>query len=300
MSWDWLTAEWVIPAANLGTFLVALCTAITAVISILQAKKMIEQNEVQRTQDFAQMVKSQERQEEKNRLTAESVKQQAISAQLQRESLDRATRPIMSVRLLPPAEPKYPLELEVSNVGRSTAFRVGVSFDTPLPEGSKDKLNEKSDGLEASVSLLEITKRIFVGVQFETWVPGQSVTSPFWTNSRDYDVGDWQAVSAEGVPSDQSVVVRYLDDRGYQYEEKFALHPAIWSGRMFPDVDEKKQRRAIEKLSDSIDKYGEAFVKDFTKFLDRTTQPTEEEKCRKQELAEKFERIRRREKRSES
>lgn len=297
MNWDWLAAEWVTPAVNIGTFLVALVTAITAVMAIFQTKKIIEQNEARRTQDCARMLESQERQEKYNRLAAESVKQQAISANLQREAIDRATRPMMSVRLLPPTGPKDPLDLEVSNVGKSTALDVEIYFDPPLPEGSKEELNAKADGLEASTSLLERTKNIFVDIRFPTWVPGQSVTSPFWTLNKEYDAGDWNSVSAEGVPSDQSVVVKYRDDRGYRYEERFALQSPIWAGKMFPDGDEKKQRKAIEKLAGSIDKYGQAFVRDFAKFLDRTTQPTAEEEYRQKVWEEKVERIRRSEER---
>jgi|GEM_PF-6927143 len=300
MNWDWLASEWVIPVVNIGTFVLALVTAITAVIAIFQTKKIIKQNEEQRTQDSAEMLKSQERQETYNRLAAESVKQQAISASLQREAIDRATRPMMSACLLPPTRPKDPLDLQVSNVGKSTALDVKVYFDPPLPEGSREALNANSDGLEASTSLLEITKRIFVDTLFPTWVPGQSVTSPFWILNKEFDVGDWNSVSAEGVPADQSVIVKYRDEQGKQYEERFALQPPIWAGKMFRDGDSKKQRRAIEKLSGSIDKYGDAFVRDFGKFLDRTTQPTKEEENRQKMREDKFNRIKQREKRRES
>lgn len=297
MNWDWLAADWVIPAVNIGTFLLALVTAITAVAAIFQTKKIIEQNEERRTQDSAEMLKSQERQEDYNRLAAKSVEQQAASAELQREAIDRATRPMMCARLLPPTGPIDPLDLEVSNVGKTTALDVEVYFDPPLPEGSREELNANSEGLEASTSLLERTKTIFVGIQFPTWVPGQSVTTPFWALNRDYKADDWHAISAEGVPSDQSVIVRYRDGRGHRYEEKFALQPTIWAGKMFRDSDLKKQRKALEGLSGSIDKYGAAFVKNFATFLDRATQPTEEEECRQKVWKEKVERIRRREER---
>ena len=204
---------------------------------------------------------------------------------------------MMSVRLLPPTGPKDPLDIEVSNVGKSTALDVEVYFDPPLPEGSKEKLNAKADGLEASASLLERTKNIFVDIRFPTWVPGQSVTSPFWTLNRDYRADDWHAISAEGVPSDQSVVVKYRDDRGYRYEERFVLQPTIWPGKMFRDSDAKKQRNSLENISDSIDTYGDAFVKDFAKFMDRATEPTEEEELGQKVWKEKIQRIRRREKR---
>lgn len=297
MNWDWLDADWVTPAVNVGTFLLALVTAITAVTAIFQTKKIIEQNEERRTQDSAEMLKSQERQEDYNRLAAESVKQQAISAKLQREAIDRATRPMMSARLLPPSGPKDPLDLQVSNVGKSTALDVEVHFDPPLPEGSRDALNANSDGLEASTSLLEITKNIFVDTLFPTWVPSQSVTSPFWILNKEYDVGDWNSVSAEGVPADQFVIVKYRDEQENRYEERFALQPPIWAGKMFRDSDSEKQRKAVEKLGGSIDKYGKAFVKDFAKLLDRTTQPTAEEEYRQKVWEKKIERIRRHEKR---
>lgn len=297
MNSEWLAVEWVSPVMDIATFVLALVTTITAVTAIFQTKKIIKQNEEQRTQDSAEILKSQERQEEYNKLAAESVRQQAISANLQREAIDRATRPMMSVRLLPPTGPKDPLDIEVSNVGKSTALDVEVYFDPPLPEGSKEKLNAKADGLEASASLLERTKNIFVDIRFPTWVPGQSVTSPFWTLNKDYRADDWHAISAEGVPSDQSVVVKYRDDRGYRYEERFVLQPTIWSGKMFRDSDAKKQRNSLENISDSIDTYGDAFVKDFAKFMDRATEPTEEEELGQKVWKEKIQRIRRREKR---
>lgn len=276
MNWDWLAADWVIPAVNIGTFLVALVTAITAVTAIFQTKKMIEQNEKKRTEDSAQMLNSQKRQEEQNRLAAESVERQSAAVELQRQSIEQAMRPIMSVRLLPPSRPRDTLDLEVSNVGRSTAFRVELYFNPPLPEGSEERLNANTHGTYPGGSLIDITKNIFVNSTFETWVPGQVVTSPFWTPNKNFKLDDQNAISAEGVPSGQSVIVIYQDGRGALYEETFTLQPAIWAGKLFSDGDEKKQRKAVERLSESIDKYGESFMKDFTNFLNRTTRSTEE------------------------
>ncbi|AJK70114.1 hypothetical protein B840_12730 (plasmid) [Corynebacterium marinum DSM 44953] len=188
------------------------------------------------------------------------------------------------------------LDLEISNVGKSVAYQVHAEFDPPLPEPDLDALNKNSDpGQTFHHPNAEIPRTVFAGRTFRTWVPGQKVTAPFWVSHKDYEVGDRDALSAEGIPAQQLVHIHYRDEKNERYADTFELDPGIWAGTMFQETDEQKQRKALEKLSKSVEGYGKTFTYQVQTLLNRATSPTQEEIEQKKEREEKIARIRARE-----
>lgn len=293
---SWWTAERVSTAANAGLFFLAFITAIIALTALFQTKKIIRQNEEARTEHSGTALESQKQQEEYNRLAAASADHQAKSVELQRESVERTNRPMMTVRYLPPKSAIDVLELEVSNVGKSVAYQVEVKFDPPLPEPDVAALNKNSaPGHTFHHPNVELPKTVFVGRTFQTWVPGQKVTAPFWVEHKDYKVGDREAVSAEGIPANQTVHIHYRGEKGEYYADTFELDPGIWTGTLFYETDAKKQSKATEKLAKSVEEYGKNFTKQVQTFLNRATSPTQEEIEQKQNRDAAIARIRERE-----
>lgn len=290
---QWWTAERVSAAANAGVFFLAVITAVIALVAVFQTKKIIRQNEEARTQHSKDALGSQKQQEEYNRLAAESANHQAKSVELQRESVERTNRPMMTVRYLPPKSAMDGLELEVSNVGKSVAYQVRVEFDPALPEPDLDALNENSDpGHTFYHPNIGLPWTVFVGRMFRTWVPGQKVTAPFWVAHKDYEVGDREAVSAEGIPANQLVHIYYKDEKDERYADTFELDPGIWAGTMFHETFEQKQRKAVEKLSKAVEGYGKTFTNQVQAFLNRATSPTQEEIEKEQKQKAAIDRIR--------
>lgn len=275
---SWWTAERVSAAANAGIFFLALITAVIALIAVFQTKKIIRQGEETRTEHSRAALASQQQQEEYNRLAAESADHQAKSVELQREAVERANRPMMTVRYLPPKGVKEGLELEISNVGKSVAQQVQITFDPALPKPDLDLLNNNS---KPSATFyhpnIELSSTVFVGRTFRTWVPGQKVTAPFWVQHKNYEVGDREATSAEGIPADQLVHISYQDETGKHYTDTFELDPGIWAGRLFGDTDASKQRKAVEKLTKAVEGYGKTLTQQVKVFVNRTASPTQEE-----------------------
>ena len=292
----WWTAERLSAAANAGVFFLAIITAVIALTAVVQTKKIIRQNEEARTAHSKATLESQEQQEEYNRLAAASADHQAKSVELQRESVERTNRPMMTVRYLPPKSTMDVLDLEISNVGKSVAYQVEVDFDPALPEADLDALNKNSDpGQTFHHPNVEIPRAVFAGRTFRTWVPGQKVTAPFWVSHKDYTSGDREAVSAEGIPAKQLVHIHYRDEKNERYADTFELDPGIWAGTIFQETDEQKQRKALEKLSKAVEGYGKTFTQQAQIFLNRATSPTQEEIEQKKEREEKIARIRARE-----
>lgn len=285
---QWWTAERVAAAANAGIFVLAVITAVAALVAVYQTKRIIKQNEIARTDHSEASLASQKQQEEYNRLAADSADHQAKSVELQRESVERTNRPMMTVRYLPPKSTMDVLDLEISNVGKSVAYQVHVEFDPALPEPDLDALNKNSDhGQTFHHPNVEIPRTVFAWRAFHTWVPGQKVTAPFWVSHKDYEVGDREALSAEGIPAKQLVHIHYRDEKNERYADTFELDPGIWAGTMFHETDEQKQRKALEKLSKSVEGYGKTFTQQIQALLNRATSPTQEEIEQKKEKKEK-------------
>lgn len=291
----WWTTERLSATANLGLLIVAIITAIFALVAVFQTKRVIQQNEEARTQHSKESLDSQRQQEEYNRIAAASAEHQANSVKLQREAVERANRPMMSARYLPPENPMSVLKLEVSNSGKSVAYRVRVEFEPDLPEPDINLLNKNSDpGQHFYYPNIKFPKSIFSMREFQTWVPGQSITTPFWVTHKDFEIGDPEELSAEGIPANQLVHITYEDERGHPYVETFELNPGIWAGKVFPETEEEKQRKALEKLAKSVEKVGTSFIQQMQLFLNRTTSPTQDEIDQRNEREAKIRRIKER------
>jgi len=251
----WWTAERVSSASNAGVLVAALVTAVIALLAIFQTKRIIEQNEKARTEHSQASLDSQNKQEEYNRIASESAAHQARSVELQREAVERANRPMMTVRYLPPQNERSVLELEISNAGRSVAYEVRVTFEPDLPARHLDVLNENSHpNLTFHKPNIDLPRTVFVGRIFQTWVPGQCVTAPFWVQHMDYQVGDRASLSAEGIPANQLVRISYRGENHVRYSDTFELDPGIWAAMLFYETDVKKQRKALEKIAKAVEK----------------------------------------------
>lgn len=270
---EWWTAERLVAAANLGLFILAVFTAAAALIAIHQTKKIIKQNEEAQTEAAKATLKSQNQQEEYNRLAAESAAYQAESVKLQGESVERANRPMMTARYLPPPDKVRYLDIEIDNAGRSIAHDVQVKFDPPLPQPNLEKLNQNRKYGDYYVPLVELTQRAFEGRVFRTWVPGQKITAPLWVDHKDYMFGDPAGFSAEGVPASQLVHISYKDATGKEYQDSFALDPGIWAGRLFPQSEMNKQRIVLKQMAD----YLSGIEEQVKLFVNRTTSASQKE-----------------------
>lgn len=292
----WWTTERVSSAADAGLFILAVITAILALVAVFQTKRIIQQNEEARTQHSKEALDSQRQQEEYNRIAAVSAEHQADSVELQREAVERANRPMMTIRYLPPESPMDVLDLEVSNAGKSVAYRVRVNFDPDLPEPDLDLLNSNSDsGQHFNYPNITIPISVFTKREFRTWVPGQRITAPFWVSHRDFEIDDPEGSSAEGIPVSQLVRITYEDEKGHVYVETFELDPGIWAGKVFQETEAQKQRKALEKLAKSADGVGTRFIQQMQLLLNRTTSPTQHEIEQQQQREAKINRIRERE-----
>ncbi|KAA8719362.1 hypothetical protein [Corynebacterium spheniscorum] len=279
----WWTAERLVAAANLGLFILAVFTAAAALIAIHQTKKIIKQNEEAQTEAAMATLKSQNQQEEYNRLAAKSVK-------LQAESVERTNRPMMTARYLPPQHEASFLDIEIDNAGRSIAHDVQVKFDPPLPQPNLEKLNKNCKNGDYYVPLVELTQRAFEGRVFQTWVPGQKITAPLWVDHKDYIFGDPAGFSAEGVPASQLVHISYKDAIGKEYQDSFALDPGIWAGKLFPQSEMNKQRKVLKQMAG----YLSGIEEQVKLFVNRTTSASQKELEREEKKQRIIENDRRR------
>ena len=254
---EWWTAERIMAAANVGVVLIATITAAIGLRAILQTREIIRQNEIIRSENSATSLTSQRQQEEYNRLASISAESQAESMKLQRLAVERANRPILMARYLPPKHSLSDLSLEISNVSNSVAYNVQVRFDPPLPDPDLEALNANTrPSTTYHRPNVDFATTVFADRTFQTWVPGQKVTVPFWVPHKDYETYDRSAPSAEGIPADQKVYLIYRNEAFSFYEEAFELDPGIWAGTLFTDSDATKQRKAMEKLANTAEDQG--------------------------------------------
>ncbi|NWO07390.1 MAG: hypothetical protein HLX50_17385 [Alteromonadaceae bacterium] len=275
---SWWTVERVSAAANAGLFLVAIITAAGALIAIFQTKKIIQQNEEARTENSKQALESQKIQEEYNRTASESAHYQAKAVELQRESVERANRPMMMAQYLPPKTHTGVLDLEISNAGKTIACQVTIKFSPELPKADLEMLNSNSEsGQHFHYPNVELPRVVFATRKFPSWVPAQKVSAPFWVLHKNFKFSDPLGISAESIPANQKVIITYEDEQGHPYEDTFQLDPGIWAGKTFQDSETLKQRKALEKLSKSTENFGQTLTRQMQLLLNRTTSPTQEE-----------------------
>jgi len=213
-----------------------------------------------------------------------------------KNSIVQANRPMMIAEYLPPELAIDDLALRLSNRGKSIAYDVQLTFEPALPAANLEQLNRNAD--EANTYYyppMQLAQEV-LGRTFPSWIPNQSITTPFWACRRDSDVTEKGATSDEGVPNDQKIVICYRDEDNRSYEDIYVLDPGIWGGTTFMDSEATKQRKAVESLAKSLSQFDSRYF-DFSKtFLNRTTSPTpdEIEEANRQNRA--VERVREREK----
>lgn len=173
----------------------------------------------------------------------------------------QSLRPYMVAQLLPPRTHADSGRIGVKNYGKTAARDVSVSFDPELPHLPLDEINANSASSHMHFRIVDILDRVF-GKPFSTLAPGQEVESLYWNRRKKYDgyvapkriklsSEDEAAnkrredkeraffdeengiLSADGFSDKTEVVIKYKDDNGNQYEDRFGLSPAILEGYTF-------------------------------------------------------------------
>lgn len=148
----------------------------------------------------------------------------------------RAIRPMMTAEILPPEGDILSLKLQISNRGPSVAKNVRVLFDPPLPTANLRKLNENSiPQIKFHSSLIGRISQIFEDESFDTWMPGVKITASYWAVNRKEKLSGNSVVSAEGVPGRQAVIIKFEDENGEEYCDRFVLDIRTILGTEFRD-----------------------------------------------------------------
>lgn len=169
------------------------------------------------------------------------------SMQQARDIERRANRPMMIAEIIPPDRVDGEVSFRVANMGRSVAKNVTLEFDPPLPEPDLERLNEQSSSTYNFTNIARLNV-IFVDRTFLTWTPGMEVTAMYWAVPKDFDPMSSVGDSAEGVPPEQGVILRFDDEAGESYVDKFTLDVHTVLGVTFVDSEEKRLRQLMQKL----------------------------------------------------
>ena len=173
-----------------------------------------------------------------------------LALQSMRQARDieqRANRPMMVAEVVAPSEEFEEVGLRVTNVGRTVARNVRVSFDPPLPAPDLERLNARSDSRYYATNM-EALRAIFDGRLFLTWTPGMEVNAKYWAAPKGFN--PWRPLpdSAEGVPPEQKVIIDFEDEAGNAYRDEYVLDIHTVLGLRFKDSEFKKIRKAIEAV----------------------------------------------------
>lgn len=177
-----------------------------------------------------------------------------LALQSMRQARDieqRANRPMMVAEVVAPSEEFEEVGLRVTNVGRTVARNVRVSFDPPLPEPDLERLNARSDSHYYATNM-EALRAIFDGRVFLSWTPGMEVDAKYWAAPKGFN--PWRPLpdSAEGVPPEQKVVIDFEDEAGNAYRDEYVLDVHTVLGLRFKDSEFKKIRKAIEAVGNYV------------------------------------------------
>lgn len=118
---------------------------------------------------------------------------------LNRFSIRESHRPIMQAQLEYGAKARSPLNLVVSNVGRSPAHNVKVTFRPDLPD-----VTASEDG---QPSLVPYLRRRYQQT-FPVWPPGIERRSTYWIVGED-ETEDGRTTSADGLNREVDAEIRY-------------------------------------------------------------------------------------------
>lgn len=118
---------------------------------------------------------------------------------LNRLSIRESHRPMMVAQLEHGEKARSPLDLVVSNVGRSPAHHVQVTFDPALPDVQTSK-----DGQQSMIPFLR--KRY--AQTFPVWPPGVERRNAYWfIHGEPNEHGEVESV--DGLPREVTAVIRY-------------------------------------------------------------------------------------------
>lgn len=138
----------------------------------------------------------------------------------------RTTRPMMvaTLRLSGAATAM----LVVSNVGKSFARNVQVSFDPPLPTH-----DQSPDGQGSVIRFVRHRYSKPIGV----WPPGYTVRNEFYVLGDERDEAGFRK-NIDGIPIETEIVFEYQDDDGNKYYERIPLDPTLLQGETW-SVDKR-------------------------------------------------------------
>lgn len=152
----------------------------------------------------------------------------------------RANRPMMTAEIVPPAGTYGDVGLRIVNRGRTVAHNVQVLFEPPLPDPDLARLNENARA-HFFRTRVEAVRAIFSDVTYPTWPPGMEVTVRYWVPPKDFDPFNKLGISAEGIPPQQAVRIRYEGEgsRSVRYVEDFVLDIRAVIGAEFRSSEAK-------------------------------------------------------------
>lgn len=118
--------------------------------------------------------------------------------------------------------------LVVSNVGKSFARNVQVSFDPPLPTH-----DQSPDGQGSVIRFVRHRYSKPIGV----WPPGYTVRNEFYVLGDERDEAGFRK-NIDGIPIETEIVFEYQDDDGNKYYERIPLDPTLLQGETW-SVDKR-------------------------------------------------------------
>lgn len=86
-----------------------------------------------------------------------------------------------------------------------------------------------------------------LGRTFPIWAPGHSVPYALWTP---WENSDEKGCSAEGIPADQTLIIRYADEDGNRYEDEYVLDALSWFADAIEYNELENIRKVLEKIAD--------------------------------------------------
>lgn len=179
----------------------------------------------------------------------------ARAHKLNQEAQREALRPYVVAQFLPPRSEADSGRIGVKNFGKTAARDVHVSFDPPLPRLTKEEVQRNSiSNVEIYIPAIKLLDQVF-GSPIKTLVPDQQIECTYWHARKRYDgflapkrfrdtpekEADHKArevreraefesanagLSADGFSADTKAVIKYKDDNGVEYSDRFGLDAA--------------------------------------------------------------------------
>ncbi|MFD5867536.1 hypothetical protein ACFWGD_02820 [Corynebacterium sp. NPDC060344] len=176
-----------------------------------------------------------------------TAKDQLADAKETRVSTNRA---YMIAHYKQPNKEYAPLSVEIVNTGRTPAHDVSFQFSPELPSPTPAEVNAlcKDTITYHGTTTIDRVNRFMLGRTFATWAPGHSVPYALWTP---YINSEEAGASAEGIPADQTLIIRYSDGDGNKYEDEYVLDALAWFADAIEYNELEKIRTVLEKIANS-------------------------------------------------